>query len=165
MLKDLNLLPVYDSEKYDLVQDLMVPLLKNSNSYFRGVGFFTSSWLRLAAQGLQQLIENGGTAKYIISPNLQKEDWEAFQLGIKAQNDEILKSILFRNIDEISKNLEIDTLNTLAWMIADNLLTLPPKTGPVIMLVLDQKNRRQKCHAKFTLQNRLFENSEKLKSL
>ncbi len=52
MLKELDLQPVYDSENYDLVCDLQVPLLVQSKDYLRGVGFFSSSWLRLAAQGM-----------------------------------------------------------------------------------------------------------------
>ena len=62
MLKDLNLLPVYDSAEYDLVHDLIVPLLQNSKLYLRGVGYFTSGWLRLAVEGVTGLIDNGGTA-------------------------------------------------------------------------------------------------------
>ncbi len=75
MLRKLNLLPVYDSSEYDLIHDLIVPLLRNSTSYLRGVGFFTSGWLKLAAHGLTKLIQNGGKAKIVISPILEKSDW------------------------------------------------------------------------------------------
>jgi len=51
VLKELELLPVYDSEYYDLIRDLQVPLLSHAKDYLRGVGFFTSGWLRLAGQG------------------------------------------------------------------------------------------------------------------
>ncbi len=59
MLCDLDLLPVYDSSNYDLINDLQVPLLKNSSSYLRGVGYFTSGWLRLVVNGLKDFVENG----------------------------------------------------------------------------------------------------------
>jgi len=42
MLKDLRLNPVYDSSDYDLVKELIVPLLSESKEYWRGVGYFTS---------------------------------------------------------------------------------------------------------------------------
>ena len=122
MLRSLNLLPVYDSAEYDLVQDLMVPLLGNSTLYLRGVGFFTSGWLRLAAEGLAQLIENGGEARIVLSPVLETSDWEAFQFGEEAKHNETLKRILEKNIDDIATALERDTLNALAWMIADHVL-------------------------------------------
>lgn len=60
MLKSLDLSPVYDSEKCDLIRDLQVPLLAQSRDYLRGVGFFTSGWLRVAAYGLIALVEAVG---------------------------------------------------------------------------------------------------------
>lgn len=122
MLRKLNLLPVYDSSEYDLIHDLIVPLLRNSISYLRGVGFFTSGWLKLAAHGLTELIQNGGKARIVISPILEKTDWEAFQLGEEAKYNETLKSVLEKNIDDIVLSLESDTLNALAWMISDEIL-------------------------------------------
>lgn len=122
MLRHLELLSVYDSAEYNLVHDLIVPLLQNSIVYFRGVGYFTSGWLRAASEGMSTLVENGGHAKVIISPILEKNDWEAFQVGLTAQQDEVLKKVLSRNIDNLAESLEKNTLNTLAWMIADGLL-------------------------------------------
>lgn len=122
MLKNLNLLPVYDSAKHDLIQNLIVPLLQNSKLYLRGVGFFTSGWLRLAVEGVTRLIENGGTAQIVISPILERSDWEAFQLGEEAKCNEMLKNILEKQVVDIATALKRDTLNALAWMIADSLL-------------------------------------------
>lgn len=81
MLKGLNLLPVYDSENYNLIHDVQVPLLTHSKDYLRGVGFFTSGWLRLAAQGVVSLVEAGGKARVVVSPILEASDWEALKLG------------------------------------------------------------------------------------
>jgi superfamily II DNA or RNA helicase len=122
MLKDLHLVPVYDSADYDLIQDLIIPLLQNSTAYARGVGFFTSGWLRLTSLGLSRLIENGGKAKIVLSPIIERADWEAFQLGEEARTNEVLKKTLVMNIDNIASGLEQATLNTMAWMIADGLL-------------------------------------------
>ena len=122
MLKSLNLLPVYDSAEHDLVHDLIVPLLQHSTSYSRGVGFFTSGWLKLAAQGLSRLIANGGKARIVLSPILEKSDWHAFQIGEEAKWNLLLRRVLEKNLDDIATALERDTLNALAWMIADNIL-------------------------------------------
>jgi hypothetical protein len=96
MLNSLNLLPVYDSAEYDLINDLIVPLLQHSTSYSRGVGFFTSGWLKLAAQGLSRLIENEGKARIILSPILEKKDWQTFQIGEEAKCNHLLKNILHK---------------------------------------------------------------------
>jgi hypothetical protein len=80
MLRDLALQPVYDSSEDDLVRDLMVPCLATSVEYLRGVGYFSSGWLRLAANGLDELVSNGGRATFVVSPILDETDWEAMRL-------------------------------------------------------------------------------------
>lgn len=122
MLKDLELQPVYDSERYDLIIDLQVPLLQQSKDYLRGVGFFTSGWLKLAAQGMADFVSSGGSARIVLSPIIDEADWEALQFGEKARNDSVLKEVLTRNIENLATTLETDTRNALAWMVADGLL-------------------------------------------
>lgn len=122
MLRDLKLRPVYDSSDCDLVNDLIVPLLSESTSYWRGVGFFTSGWLRTACKGVVQLLENAGKARIITSPILQPSDWDAFQLGDEAKSNRILTDILRNHVDDLSKALSHDTLNALAWMVAEELI-------------------------------------------
>ncbi|MDY0041133.1 MAG: hypothetical protein RBS57_12545, partial [Desulforhabdus sp.] len=122
MLKDLDLQPVYDSERYDLISDLQVPLLQQSKDYLRGVGFFTSGWLKLAAQGMTALVTGNGIARVVLSPILDQADWEALKFGETAKNDAVLKEILSRNIDDLAKTLGNDTRNALSWMVADGFL-------------------------------------------
>ncbi len=133
MLTDLQLHPVYDSADYDLVKDLMAPLLCESIEYWRGVGYFTSGWLRTACQGIQALVENGGSARIVTSPILQQQDWEALQTGDAAKQDDTLKAILRQQVKELSYSLSKDTLNALAWMVADGVLefkfAIPRKAG------------------------------------
>lgn len=119
MLRDLQLLPVYDSELYDLINDLQVPLLCHSKDYLRGVGYFTSGWLRLAAQGMAAFVAGGGRARIVVSPNLEQADWDALQFGESAKKDVLFKEVLARNIDDLQLTLEHDTRNALAWMVAD----------------------------------------------
>lgn len=123
-LTTLNLKHVYDSSEYHLVHDLMSPLLSHSTEYCRGVGYFTSGWIKMAAEGLSELISTGGTVKLIMSPILDKNDWEAISLGQLAKDSPVIKNSLFKSIDEIKVSLEEDTLNSFAWMIADNLIEI-----------------------------------------
>jgi superfamily II DNA or RNA helicase len=122
MLRDLDICPVYDSENHDLIREVQVPLLSQAQEYLRGVGFFSSGWLRLASQGLVALVEAGGKARIIASPVFEAGDWEALQAGCEAKNDATLWGILRRNIDDLSTSLESDTRNVLAWMVADGVL-------------------------------------------
>jgi len=122
MLKDLNLKHVYDSTVDDIMKDLVIPLLENSTIYYRGVGYFTSGWLKLSSEGLASFVENGGRANYIVSPILKKEDWEAIKLGNEALINEALKKSLLESIKDLADSLRNNTLNTLAWMIADKVV-------------------------------------------
>lgn len=122
MLKELELLPVYDSEYCDLIRDLQVPLLLQAKDYLRGVGFFTSGWLRLASQGMAAFVKGGGSARIVVSPILDVADWEALKFGESAKTDAVLREVLARNIDDLAATLENDTRNALAWMVADGFL-------------------------------------------
>ena len=122
MFKDMNLHPVYDSANCDLVRDLQVPLLSLSIEYLRGVGYFTSGWLRIAAVGIAQLAENGGKARMIVSPQLTESDWLAIQAGDSAVQEEIVLQSLITSVSSLASALEHNTLNALTWLVADGVL-------------------------------------------
>lgn len=46
--------PVLDTSTNDIIRDFFNPALKASVRYDRGVGFFSASWLRLAARGMTE---------------------------------------------------------------------------------------------------------------
>ena len=159
MLETLSLKPVYDSSEDSLITDLFIPLLSNSKNYYRGVGFFTSGWLKLAARGLVELISNDGKGHIIMSPILKEDDWKALKLGNDAVDDYILKKVLEESVNDISVSLEKDTLNALAWMIAEGLLEFKfainrdfnsigdyhDKVG----IFIDENNKRVAIHGSF----------------
>jgi superfamily II DNA or RNA helicase len=124
VLRELDLLPVYDSSEYDLVRDLQVPLLQHSVGYLRGVGFFTSGWLRIASCGLSDFAQRGGKARVVLSPILEKRDWDALQIGEEARFDEALRSLLTQRVTDLRSSLEVDTLNAFSWMVADGVLDM-----------------------------------------
>jgi superfamily II DNA or RNA helicase len=105
-----------------LLDRFYVPALKASVSYDRGVGYFTSNWLRLAASGLAGLAANGGHARIIASPMLAAEDCAALSQGEHARQDPRLKASLEAAILDLESELHTDTLAALAWMVADGLL-------------------------------------------
>jgi superfamily II DNA or RNA helicase len=124
VLKQLNLLSVYDSSEHNLVTDLQVPLLLNSIDYLRGVGFFTSGWLRIASEGLTGFVQRGGRARIVLSPILEEGDWRALQQGEAARFDARLKAILELRVNDLAVSLSRDTLNAMAWMVADGVLDI-----------------------------------------
>jgi superfamily II DNA or RNA helicase len=122
-LPDLDLSSVLDSSTADLVADFYKPALAVSVQYDRGVGYFSSGWLRLVAQGMNQFAANGGRARILTSPILDEADWQALQTGDAARTDPILYAALTQNIADLEQHLEADTRSALAWMVADGILT------------------------------------------
>lgn len=113
---------VLDTSRHDLIRDFFEPALSRSVHYDRGVGYFTSGWLRVAAKGMIQFAANGGRGRWVTSPILDEQDWLALQAGDEARIDPILRAALARNIVDLAESLEKDTLCALAWMIADEIL-------------------------------------------
>ena len=122
-LSDLDILPVMDTSTHDLSTEFFTPLLSNSIRYERGVGFFSSGWLRINAKGMLAFANNGGRARWVTSPILDKADWEALETGYTARGDPVLRRALEHNITNLAKTLEKDTLSALAWMVADEIIT------------------------------------------
>ena len=57
-LRDLNLLDTYRTGSQNLLDDFYIPTLKSASSYDRAVGFFSSSLLTHALQGVSGLFAN-----------------------------------------------------------------------------------------------------------
>jgi superfamily II DNA or RNA helicase len=121
-LRELSPDPHLATSTDKLLDRFYVPALRASVSYDRGVGFFTSSWLRLAASGLAGLAANGGRARIIASPMLDAQDCAAISQGAEARADSKLKQALELEISDLERDLTGDTLAALAWMVADGLL-------------------------------------------
>jgi superfamily II DNA or RNA helicase len=132
LFTSLNVPRVIDTSDTDFADEFYNPLLSRSVEYKRGVGYFTTNWLRSASRGIAELAENGGTAKWIMSPILEQEDWEALKIGQEAKHDEVLQRELAETVDDLQYDLEYQTRNAIAWMIADGLLEVRfaiPKGG------------------------------------
>ncbi len=106
----------------DLAQDFFVPVLSSAVRYDRAVGYFSSGWLRNNALGMLGFAADGGRGRWVTSPILSEEDWEALQSGDAARRDPALHWALEHNIADLSELLEKDTLSALTWMVADGVL-------------------------------------------
>lgn len=122
---DLRRLPTVahmSTSTHQVIERFYVPALAQALKYDRGVGYFTSAWLRLVASGLIELARNGGVARVIASPKLDAADCAALSQGSDARNNPILRAALERELDQLAADLASDTLTALAWMVADGLL-------------------------------------------
>lgn len=124
-LTDLELKNIYRNSTNEILNDLVIPLLKESKVYYRGVGFFTSNWIKLVTTGIESLIKNNGKIYLITSPKLSQEDWDAISIGNKAKTDIVLYESIKRSIDEeFDIYSKYQCLNVFSWLIADGILDL-----------------------------------------
>lgn len=105
----------------DIIRSLFEPALSSVNEYRRAVGFFSSAWISRNATGLSRLAASGGVAKWVTSPHLSQDDLEALLSSPDEAKSTVERSLL-ASVDELALSLSHDTLNTVAWMVADGLL-------------------------------------------
>ena len=121
-LRSLDLPATLETSRHDISRAFFAPLLASAARYDRGVGFFSSSWLRINAAGMAAFAANGGQARWITSPILSAGDWQALQHGDQARRNELLRLALQQNIADLAHSLEAHTLSALAWLVADRVL-------------------------------------------
>ncbi len=120
---NLSLQNTYSSLEVDLVDDVVVPLLKHATRYDRGVGFFTSNWLKESAKGLVIFVKNQGKARIVTSPLLTKQDWRTIEQAEKDKQHRLLVRTSMENtFYELEAKLEWDTLAALSWLVRDGIL-------------------------------------------
>lgn len=138
-LSDLDIKISYTSHgKENILNDFLIPALKESNLYRRSVGFFSSSVFELLGVGLDCLIENDGHIEIICSPELSRQDLEGVQLGYAlkvANTQKLFDDDLDRTISELSD----DNLAKLVTLISK---------GQMNVIVVDLENSRGMYHDK-----------------
>ena len=122
-LRDLNLKPAYDSDEDDLVNEFYIPVLSNSIIYRRLAGFFSSTALYIAAQGILGLIKNNGKMQLVAGAILRKSDIEAINACL-ATKEEIVGNSIKRELENINEEFIKNHVKALGWMVANNLLEI-----------------------------------------
>lgn len=112
----------YNTAHHNLARDFFIPLLSHAIAYDRGVGYFSSGWLKVNAQGLAELAHRGGRARWVTRPLLSRQDLAAFTRIARLEEHKPCLDRLYQTVDELRTALETDTRNTMAWMVADGRL-------------------------------------------
>ena len=120
---DLNVQFSYRSDVDDIATDFLVPVLSESISYKRSVGYFSTSSLISLSVGLCKMAQNGGRVEIICSPQLSKEDIEAVNLGYKTREKAITEALAL-SIAEPKDYYESERLNLIVTMIAMGILDI-----------------------------------------
>lgn len=102
------------------IKSFFNPVLKAAATYDVAVGYFTSNWIRDAAEGIANLAVNGGVSRWIISPNLSSSDYEL--LKNTSNMETIFSKYVKKDIDLLVSMLNKQLKETMAWLIHDKIL-------------------------------------------
>jgi superfamily II DNA or RNA helicase len=125
VLRQLTLKPVYRSDEDSILADFYVPSLSQSISYDRAVGYFSSSMLSYAAQGIAALIEKQGTMRLIVGGEITQEESDAILNGydLRAISERVGASFC-KTVEQVVEELSYARLQALSWMIAQGSLSV-----------------------------------------
>ena len=140
-LKDIPIRLSYKSKgEENLLDAFLIPALRQSVSYKRSVGFFSSTVFEIIGVGITQLIDNGGSIQIICSPELREEDIEAIHLGIKMKKavaehsiledlEKCLDAVSDENLKMLIELIKNDQLNIMVVEVDDKLGIYHDKIG------------------------------------
>lgn len=119
---ELDIKDLYVTDSDDIPEDFYGLVLPHTVLYKRAAGFFSSSALEVLGRGLKDFYYQGGNMQLLVSPKFSKEDYEAIELGYKAQEDvEAQKIVEMFDIDSIQDD---EGTNILAWLIYEKRLEI-----------------------------------------
>lgn len=119
MLKQCDFKVTYNTSDDNISNDFYNQTFLNSIKYYRGVGYFTSGWLKENSYGLARFIKENSEIKFITSPNLDESDL----IALSGEFDKnLINKLILSDISELEKKLEDDTRNLLGWLVSDGYL-------------------------------------------
>lgn len=122
-LSELKIETEYRSLLTDISGEFLIPALREAVQYDRAVGFFSSTILSNTSYGIEGLVKNGGKIRLVASPYLTDDDIAAIKAGYK-QRDDVIKSVLNKEMKEPENEFEQERLNLLANLIKDGFLDI-----------------------------------------
>ncbi len=111
--------PRYSAETGDPLHDFYIPALKRSVAYDRKAGYFCSTALAVAMEGVVKLAENGGTMRLLVGICPDPEDVRVIDNAYK-QREQLQKIMERRLRDRIlapRDGEQRDRMSLLSWMI------------------------------------------------
>lgn len=111
----------YRSDVNDMPKDVLIPILRETVTYKRAVGFFSTSALVTLSVGLFDMAQRGGRVKVICSPKLSDEDIKAIEFGYETR-EKVLERALVINLTSPINEFQEERLNLVATMVASGMM-------------------------------------------
>ncbi len=110
----------YTPDDGDLVNLFYVPALECAVRYDRLTGYFQAKALGLAARGIEGLVRNSGRMRLLVGCTLNPPEVEAIAKGAEWRDQ--VKAHLLANPLKPGSQREVEALELLAWMVANQFL-------------------------------------------
>ena len=143
--------PDYHSKIDNIVTEFFIPALKESTTYQRIGGLFSSNSFALCARGIKELITNEGKMQLIISPILNKDDASIIQNSTTGDFEKVITKNIKNELNLIESNFEKDHVDALRYLLKEEFLEIRihiPKDENGIVLdkesIIEQNNSTEK---------------------
>ncbi|MFM7270341.1 MAG: DEAD/DEAH box helicase family protein [Actinomycetes bacterium] len=113
---------LYEIPQHDLVGEVLIPALRIADRVDIAVGYFSSLSLAALAPGLTELAERGVQCRLLLSPELSKQDLEAIERGVRAED--IINPRLADFEDLSSSALAQHCADLLAYLVAREVISI-----------------------------------------
>jgi DNA phosphorothioation system restriction enzyme len=110
------------STRVNPITGFFIPVLKAATKYDVAVGFFTTEWVRDAAEGVAHFAANGGEARWIISPILSASDYETLRDSTGEFAPDQIRKKINHSFGTLFAGLREDTKTVLGWLIKDGII-------------------------------------------
>lgn len=137
-LREIEYRYTYDSDTSNLIEEFYNPVLAQAIEYKRIAGFFSSTCFAVAAEGVRELIDNGGVMKMIVSPRISKSDADMIKMAYE-DPEGLINKIMLSTVDAAKESLEKDSIAAMGWMIVNELLEIK------IAVVYDDDGNLMSC--------------------
>ncbi|ATQ68860.1 MULTISPECIES: DEAD/DEAH box helicase [Methylosinus] len=112
----------YTPDDGNLARQFYVPALNSATRYDRKTGYFTAPALALAARGIENIVLNGGRMRLLVGCTLGEAEVQAIERGESLR--ETVERRLLAMPEWSADPAQIDALELLAWMIANDHLAV-----------------------------------------
>lgn len=110
----------YTPDDGDLITQFYVPALECAVRYDRLTGYFQAKALTLAARGIEGLVRNTGRMRLLVGCTLDQAEIDAIAKGAECRDQ--VKAHLLSNPLKPAHQREVEALELLAWMVANQIL-------------------------------------------
>ena len=120
MLTKIKIKPSYSTLEDDFASDFFIPVLSNSNRFYRVSAYFNSKSLSEYIEGMKFFAENKGKYKLIVSKEISNEEFEEIKKGYQLRESTI-KSLL-DGLESGENEIERKRLGEISYLIEKGIL-------------------------------------------